>query len=120
MKADNPIQSKSMAYAVRICSLAKELRRMGEYDIARQVLRSGTAVGALVREAEYAESTPDFIHKMRIALKEANETAYWLELIWRTSMLPDSVFSELKGGVEELKIILIRIINTSLKNSDIK
>ena len=73
---------KSFAFALRVVKLAKILQtEKNEFVLSKQVLRSGTAIGALVREAEHAESKADFSHKMNIALKEANETLYWLELL---------------------------------------
>jgi four helix bundle protein len=79
---ENTVKDKSFAFALRVIKLAKYLEnKKREFVLSRQVLRSGTAIGALVREAEHAESRADFIHKMSIALKEANETLYWLELL---------------------------------------
>ena len=76
------IKAKSFEFASRIVKLYKYLcKQQHEYSIAKQVLRSGTAVGALVREAQNAESTADFIHKLGIAQKECDETIYWLELL---------------------------------------
>ena len=74
---ENPIKEKSFAFALRVVKLAKFLENeMKEFVLSKQILRSGTAVAALVREAEHAESRADFVHKMNIALKEANETSY--------------------------------------------
>ncbi|MER0439283.1 four helix bundle protein [Emticicia sp. W12TSBA100-4] len=79
---ENVIKSKSFAFALRIVKLYKYLSTThNEYVLSKQLLRSGTAIGALVRESEHAESKADFIHKLSIALKEANETDYWLELL---------------------------------------
>ena len=86
--------------------LNRFLQRKKEYKLADQVLRSGTAIGALVREAEYAESKLDFIHKMRIALKEANETSYWLELFSNTEILDETAYTSIRTDVEELKKML--------------
>ncbi len=87
-----------------------------EFDISGQVTRSGTAIGALVREAEYAESKQDFIHKMRIALKEANETSYWLELLFKTDVLDENSYVSISEDNEELKRMLVCIINTSRRS----
>jgi four helix bundle protein len=79
---ENTVKDKSFVFALRVIKLAKYLEnKKREFVLSRQVLRSGTAIGALVREAEHAESRADFIHKMSIALKEAHETLYWLELL---------------------------------------
>ena len=96
MKNDSAIRQKSMDFAIRIVKLKHFLQNHKEFDISGQVVRSGTAIGALVREAEYAESKADFIHKMRIALKEANETSYWLELLFKTEILAEDGYSSIK------------------------
>ena len=82
------LKDKSYLFAIRIVKLSQFLQsEKHEFVLSKQVLRSGTAVGALVREAEFAQSTPDFIHKFSIALKEANETAYWIDLLKDTNYL---------------------------------
>ena len=78
------MQDKSYAFAVRIVKLCIHLNENKEFVLSKQLLRSGTAVGALLREAEFAQSTADFINKQSIALKEANETIYWLDLLHDT------------------------------------
>jgi len=78
---------KSYAFAVSIAKLVKFLRENNEYVLNRQLLRSGTSIGALIREAEYAQSLSDFISKLSIALKEANETNYWISLLYDTDYL---------------------------------
>ena len=113
MKEDSVIRNKSMEFSVRMVKLNRFLQRKKEYKLADQVLRSGTAIGALVREAEYAESKLDFIHKMRIALKEANETSYWLDLFSNTEILDETAYTSIRTDVEELKKMLVCIINTS-------
>jgi len=85
-KVRQTVKAKSFSFAVRIVKLYKYLsEEKREFVLSRQVLRSGTAIGALVREAEQAESKPDFIHKLAIALKEANETEYWILLLKETA-----------------------------------
>lgn len=116
MKQDSAIRTKSMNFAIRIVKLKRFLQEAKEYDISGQVVRSGTAIGALVREAEYAESRADFIHKMRIALKEANETSYWLELLFKTDFLAGNLYDSMKTDNEELKKMLVCIINTMIKS----
>ena len=92
----SPLKEKSYAFAIGIVKLARQLQLdHKEYVLSRQVLRSGTAVGALVREAEFGESKADFRSKMSIALKEANETEYWLALLRDTDMITSDRFSEL-------------------------
>lgn len=88
MKRDNVVRDKSFAFAILVVNLSRSLaEERREYLLSKQLLRSGTAIGALVRESEYAESRSDFVHKLRIALKEANETAYWLDLLCQTELL---------------------------------
>ena len=84
---DSPLHIKSFEFALKIISISKKLTQNGEYVLSKQLLRSGTAVGALIKEAEFAQSIPDYIHKFSIALKEANETLYWLELLFKSSYL---------------------------------
>lgn len=82
---ENVLKDKSFQFAIRIINLYKYLKtKHGEYIVSNQLVRSGTSVGALIREAEYAESTKDFIHKFSIGLKEANESKYWLDLLHAT------------------------------------
>lgn len=87
-RADSPLHNKSYDFAIRIVNMVKYIKCSDkEYALTNQVLRSGTAIGALVREAEYAQSASDFINKLSIALKECNETLYWLNLLRDTSIL---------------------------------
>jgi four helix bundle protein len=87
---ENVVKNKSFAFALRVVKLAKFLQNeKKEFVLSKQVLRSGTAIGALVREAEHAESKADFTHKMNIALKEANETLYWLDLLHQAEYITD-------------------------------
>lgn len=114
---DNVVKRKSFDFAleiVRICRVLVEEKR--EYVLSKQVLRSGTAVGALVRESEHAESKKDFIHKLAIALKEANETEYWLELLYQSNYLLEEDYLKLSKEIKELLRLLISIIKTSKSN----
>ncbi|MES2310585.1 MAG: four helix bundle protein [Verrucomicrobiota bacterium] len=108
------IQSKSFDFAVRAVKLAKHLQEeKKEFVISKQVLRSGTAIGALIREAEHAESRADFAHKMNIALKESNETLYWLDLLHHSSYIEKSSFTSIHSDCTELVKILVSIVKTS-------
>lgn len=108
------IREKSFAFALRIVRLCKMLdSEHGERVLGKQLLRSGTAIGALVRESEYAESKADFIHKMAIAQKEAGETAYWLELLYQSGFLGDKAFASIIQDQAEIAKILASIILTS-------
>jgi four helix bundle protein len=107
LEGNSTIQEKSFDFAVRIVNFREELIQQKHFDIASQVLRSGTSIGANIREAQRGESRRDFRHKLQIALKEADETKYWLELIDRTIM---PVSEEMFDHVEELIKILVTII----------
>lgn len=84
--------------------------------MSKQLLRSGTAIGALIREAEQAESKPDFIHKMAIALKEANETEYWIELLFQSDYLEESSYKQIHSATSEFLKLLTAIIKSSKQN----
>jgi len=86
--AKNIMRTISFEYAIQILRIVQSLQEnKNEFVISKQLLRSGTAIGAMIREAEHAESRKDFIHKMNIGLKEANETRYWLELVYKTEYI---------------------------------
>ena len=109
-----PIYDKSFAFALRTVKLSKYLQaEKKEYVLSKQVLRSGTAIGALVREAEHGESKSDFVHKMNIALKEANETVYWLDLLNQSDYLDDRMFESISTDAVELIKILASIVKTT-------
>jgi len=108
------IQSKSLAFAIRVVKLSRHLvENQKEYVLSKQVLRSGTAIGALVREAEHGQSKADFLSKMNIALKEANETVYWLILLKETDYLSASEYLSIHADAEELLKILASIVKTT-------
>jgi len=114
---ESPIHLKSYAFALRIIKLYKYLNtEHKEYVLSKQVLRSGTAIGALVKESEHAQSKADFIHKMNIALKEANETVYWLSLLKDSDYITDKSFESLHSDATELLKLLISIVKTSKSN----
>ncbi|PBI92324.1 hypothetical protein BSF41_08060 [Flavobacterium sp. ACN2] len=112
--ADNIIKTKSFNFALRIIKLIQFLKDdKKEYVLSKQLLRSGTAIGALIRESEQAESKKDFIHKLAIAQKEANETDYWLELLFQSNYLNEIPFQSVKSDIVEINKILASIIITS-------
>ncbi|HEX3069871.1 MAG TPA: four helix bundle protein [Thermoanaerobaculia bacterium] len=113
----NVVMEKSFAFAVRIVDLCRQLSEKREWVLSKQLLRSGTAIGALIREAEQAESKSDFIHKLAIALKEANETEYWLLLLRNTDYLDASEFASLHRDNRELLKLLTSIIKSSRQRS---
>ena len=113
MEKKNIIKEKSFAFAIDIVNLYKVLSEKKEFVLSRQVLRSGTSIGANVRESEHAQSKADFIHKLSISLKEANETEYWLDLLYETKYLSDVEFENIKPKIIELLRLLTSIIKTS-------
>lgn len=113
---ENVLKNKSFAFSVRIVNAYKFLSiERKEFVMSKQLIRSGTAIGALYREAEHAQSKADFIHKLSIALKECNETMYWLELLFVTDYLEKSMYDSLYNDAEELIKLLVSIIKTSKK-----
>lgn len=114
---DNITSKKSVEFAINVIALYKTLvADKKEFVLSKQLLRSGTAIGALVREAEHAESKQDFLHKMNIALKEANETDYWLLLLNESGFLGNDEYEPLKNNCTELVKILASIVKTTKAN----
>lgn len=112
--AGNAVQTKSFVFAVRIVKVCGHLRvEKKEYVLSRQLLKSGTAIGALVRESGQAESRADFTHKLAIALKEAHEAEYWLNLLYETKYLKKKFFSSLHADIVELIKLLTSIIKST-------
>jgi four helix bundle protein len=119
--ADNVIKAKSFNFALRIIKLSQFLNQeKREFILSKQLLRSGTAIGALVRESEQAESKKDFIHKLAIAQKEANETDYWLELLFQSDYLSEAQFKSIKFDIVEINKILASIIITTKQKLAVK
>ena len=115
--SENQGSEKSKRFAVRIVRLYKHLMsRKNEYVIARQLLRSGTSVGANIAEAQYAVTKKDFLNKMQISLKECNETDYWIELLHNTDYLTDKEFQSIYNDCRELKYLLISITDKTKRN----
>jgi len=112
----NIIETKSFDFAVRIVNLYRYLvGEKNEYVMSKQMLRSGTSIGANVSEAEKAQTKPDFNAKMNIALKEANETHYWLRLLYKTSFLPKQEFESIEKDIKEIIAILVSICKKTNK-----
>lgn len=117
IKKSNPIEDKSFAFAVRSVNLYKHLtENKREYILSKQFLRSSTSIGANVSEAERGQSKPDFISKMSIALKEANETEYWLQLLYASEYLNEAEFTSMSRDVNELISLLVAICKSASKN----
>ena len=110
---EDKLAERSMEFAVQIIELTKELRMKKEYIMANQVGRSGTSIGANIREAHYAQSRDDFISKLEIALKEANETGYWLELLFRTKYISEQRYRGLSAQCAELRVLLVASCRTA-------
>ena len=109
---ESVLKNKSFRFAVRIVNLYKYLcEDKKEFILSKQLLRSGTSIGAMVREAEHSESKADFIHKMVIAQKEANETIYWLELLQETEYISSKEFESI--NIDAIEII--KMLTSSIK-----
>ena len=110
MQNENVIQTKSFDFAVRIVKLFQYLNEeKREFILSKQLLRCGTSIGANVSEAERAQSDADFYSKMSIALKEANETEYWLRLLYKTDYLTEKEYSSIYSDINELIALLVSI-----------
>ena len=118
MTQDNPIEKRSYLFALRIVKAYKYLtKQKDEYVLSKQMLRSGTSIGAMMREAKFAQSRADFVNKASIALKEANETLYWIELLHDSEYIDDSSFNSLHQEADELTAILASIVKTTKENT---
>ncbi len=113
MEKENIILTKSIAFSGKIIGFTRKLKNIKEFDLARQLFKSGTSIGANIHEAQSAESKMDFIHKLKIADKETEETKYWLILIIDNFDLDES--KELMNELVDIKRILGKIISTSKK-----
>lgn len=113
---NDQLSIQSMDFAVSIINLVKTLREKRESIISNQIGRSGTSIGANIREAQYAHGKADFVAKLKIALKEANETGYWLELLYRTEYISESEYRSLDSACASIRVMLISSINTSKEN----
>ena len=110
MRAEGALYDKSKALALDVIALCNELREKGEYVMSKQILKSGTSIGANYCEAVCAESPQDFIHKVSISIKEANETYFWLELLHDSKYLDAERYNQMKAQVEEL----YKMLNSSV------
>ena len=111
------LEEKTYSFALRIVKAYKFLNDKNEYILSKQLLRSGTSIGANCREATYAQSKLDFINKLSVALKEANESIYWLELLHDTGFIPEDCFKSIHSDGLEILKLLISIIKTSKSNA---
>ncbi len=118
-QASNSIlKDRSMAFAIRIVNLNRYLRNVKkEFVLAKQILRSGTSIGANISESRFAQSKADFANKLHIALKEASETEFWIELLANTDHISESEKESLIKDCQELMKMLVASLNTSKRNS---
>ena len=114
--SDSKLRTQSMDFAVQIINLVKSLKEKRESIISNQIGRSGTSIGANIREAQYAHSKADFIAKLQIALKEANETGYWLELLFKTDYISEDDYKSFDSACTSIRVMLIASINTAKEN----
>ena len=113
---DNKLAELSMDFSVDIINLVKQLKSQHESIIANQIGRSGTSIGANIHEAKYAQGRKDFISKLEIALKEASETGYWLELLYKTNYIDENSFKTLSSKCTSLRVMLIASCKTAKQN----
>jgi four helix bundle protein len=120
MTQENPfIERRSYLFALRIVKAYKYLtKQQNEFVLSKQMLRSGTSIGAMMREAKFAQSRADFINKVSIALKEANETLYWIELLHDSDYIDDKTFESIHNEADEITSILATIVKTSKENTE--
>lgn len=115
--AKSVLKEKSYSFAIRIVKLSQFLQtEKKEFILSKQILRSGTSIGALIREGEFGQSKADFIHKMSIALKEANETDYWLSLLKDTDIIDKEVYESNADQCKEIIAMLVSTVKTAKIN----
>ena len=115
---ESKLRTQSLDFAVQIINLVKSMKAKHETIISNQIGRSGTSIGANIREAQYAHGKPDFIAKLQIALKEANETGYWLELLFKTDYIDEQTYKTMDSACTSIRVMLISSINTVKQNND--
>ena len=110
---ESRLRNLSIEFAVKILNLVQDLKNQRETIVSNQIGRAGTSIGANIHEAQYAHGKSDFISKLQIALKEANETGYWLELLLKTNYIDEIQFRELDNACSQIRVMLIKSINTA-------
>lgn len=115
-KNSNKLVDLSVAFAVEILNLVKYLKSQHETIICNQIGRAGTSIGANIHEAQYAHGKADFVSKLQIALKESNETSYWLLLLSKTNIISPVEYNRLENLCKEIRITLIASVNTTKRN----
>ncbi|MBE6747069.1 MAG: four helix bundle protein [Ruminococcaceae bacterium] len=114
---ENKLAELSMEFSVDIINLVRQLKESRETIISNQIGRSGTSIGANIYEAQYAQGKKDFISKLEIALKEASETGYWLELLHRTNYIDEQSYKSLSAKCTSLRVMLIASCRTAKENT---
>lgn len=114
---ENKLAELSLEFAVDIINLVRQLKENREAIISNQIGRSGTSIGANIHEAQYAQGKKDFISKLEIALKEASETGYWLELLHRTNYIDEQLYKSLSAKCTSLRVMLIASCRTAKENA---
>ena len=115
---NDKLSVQSMDFAVSIINLVKLLKQNKEHIVSNQIDRSGTSISANIRQAQYAHGKNDFIAKLQIALKEANETGCWLELLFKTNYINESQYKELDSVCAGLRAMLVASISTAKQNTE--
>ena len=115
---ENKLADISMNFSVQIINLVNYLKSKHESVISNQIGRSGTSIGANIYEANYAQGKKDFVSKLEIALKEASETGYWLELLHRTGYIEDSTFDSLNDQCTTIRVMLVSSCRTAKRNME--
>lgn len=118
MMPESPLRTLSVDFAVQILNLVKMLKSRHETIVSNQIGRAGTSIGANIHEAQYAHGKPDFIAKLQIALKEANETGYWLELLLKTNYIDPDQYQDLNNTCSQIRVMLIKSINTAKSSNE--
>jgi four helix bundle protein len=115
--SENILKNKSYSFAIEIVKTSEQLiSQKKEFILSKQLIRSGTSIGALLREAEFAQSKADFINKMSISLKEANETLYWLNLLKDTNYITEELSISFSNNCKEIISMLVATVKTSKSN----
>lgn len=113
---ESKLRNLSMDFSVQIINLVKDLKSKHETVISNQIGRSGTSIGANIYEANYAQGKKDFISKLEIALKEASETGYWLELLFHTNYIDDRTYQSLNEQCTSIRVMLVASCRTAKEN----
>ena len=114
---NDKLSVQSMDFAIQIIHLVKSLKEKRESIISNQIGRSGTSIGANIREAQYAHGKADFIARLQIALKEANETGYWIELLYKTDYITEEEYKSFDSACASIRVLLVSSLNTAKGNS---